>query len=234
MESLWILSGTALALAGIHTLLGPDHYLPFLALSRANRWSPARTLAITAACGAGHVLSSVLLGTVGIGAGVVLSRLQRIESLRGALASYLLIGFGLAYAVWGLRQARRARLHSHAHGHTDGTVHDHPHAHALPHRHLHVSSGRLGPWLMIIFGLGPCEPLIPLLMFPAAVHGPKGILVVSAVFGVTTVAAMLACVGAGLGGLDGLPGIRPAERFGHAFAGVAIASCGIAVRAFSL
>jgi len=64
--------------------------------------------AITAACGAGHVLSSVLLGTVGIGAGVALSRLQRIESLRGALASYLLIGFGLAYAVWGLRRLKFA------------------------------------------------------------------------------------------------------------------------------
>ena len=50
---------SVLAAAGgvafLHTLLGPDHYLPFIVLARARSWSKTRTLVVTTICGLGHV-----------------------------------------------------------------------------------------------------------------------------------------------------------------------------------
>ncbi|HEV7621501.1 MAG TPA: hypothetical protein VGO09_07205, partial [Flavisolibacter sp.] len=57
-----ILILTAISISFLHTLSGPDHYLPFVALSRARRWSLSKTIGWTIVCGCGHVWSSVLLG----------------------------------------------------------------------------------------------------------------------------------------------------------------------------
>ncbi len=50
-----VLLWTAASLGLLHTLLGPDHYLPFAMMARAGRWSRAKTAFITLACGLGHV-----------------------------------------------------------------------------------------------------------------------------------------------------------------------------------
>ena len=52
-----ILIATAASIGFIHTLIGPDHYLPFIMMSKARGWSVAKTLWITLACGVGHLLS---------------------------------------------------------------------------------------------------------------------------------------------------------------------------------
>ena len=52
---------TAASLGFVHTVLGPDHYLPFTVLAKARKWSISKTAVITCLCGAGHVLSSVVL-----------------------------------------------------------------------------------------------------------------------------------------------------------------------------
>jgi len=52
-----------------------------------------------------------------------------------------------------------------------GSAHGHKHAHHGSHAHVHEegSGANITPWaLFIIFVLGPCEPLIPILMYPAA------------------------------------------------------------------
>jgi len=131
------LLGTAFTLGFVHTLLGPDHYVPFVAMSRAGRWTLKKTVVITLLCGLGHVLSSVLLGLVGIAAGVMLVRLEAIESIRGDVAGWLLLGFGLAYFVAGVVKAVRNMPHSHWHSHGDGTMHAHSHDHAGDHLHAH-------------------------------------------------------------------------------------------------
>ncbi|UCD38866.1 MAG: hypothetical protein JSW54_05140, partial [Fidelibacterota bacterium] len=96
-----VLMWTAAGIGLIHTLTGPDHYLPFIVIGRAKRWSLAWTLSITALCGVGHILGSVVLGFIGIGAGIALHHLVNIESLRGEIAAWGLIAFGLVYMVWG-------------------------------------------------------------------------------------------------------------------------------------
>ena len=45
-----ILSITALSIGFFHTLLGQDHYLPFIVMSKARNWKIIKTLSITFLC----------------------------------------------------------------------------------------------------------------------------------------------------------------------------------------
>src|SRR6056297_2227422 len=99
------LVGAAAAAGLIHTLIGPDHYLPFVMLSWSRKWSVLKTALITFICGIGHVLSSVVLGMAGIAMGLAVGKLETVESARGDIASWLLLGFGLSYLVWGILAA---------------------------------------------------------------------------------------------------------------------------------
>lgn len=98
-----ILLVTAASIGFVHTILGPDHYLVFVAMAKARGWSIAKTLRITAICGIGHVLSSVAIGAVGILLGAELTRLVAIEGGRGSLAGWALLAFGLVYLAWGIK-----------------------------------------------------------------------------------------------------------------------------------
>ncbi|MEE8608129.1 MAG: sulfite exporter TauE/SafE family protein [Nitrospiraceae bacterium] len=231
-HELALLALTAAAVGVLHTVLGPDHYLPFVLMGRAERWSRAKTLWVTLACGLGHVLSSVALGAVGITLGVAVARLEAIEAIRGQLAAWALIAFGLVYFVWGLRRAQRNRPHVHVHPHLDGTVHIHRHTHVQEHLHVHGEHARprrLTLWvLFILFLFGPCEALIPLLMYPAAQSSTGGVAVVTAVFGVATMGTMLVIVLVMLRGIEKLP-LGILERYTHALAGAALALCGVTI-----
>jgi nickel/cobalt exporter len=65
---------TAASIGFFHTLFGPDHYLPFIMMSRAKKWSLTKTAWITVLCGIGHVGSSVVLGAIGIILGIAVSK----------------------------------------------------------------------------------------------------------------------------------------------------------------
>src|SRR5512139_214609 len=95
---------TAASLGFFHTLFGPDHYLPFISMSWARKWSLKKTTFITFLCGIGHIAGSVALGMIGVAMGIAVNKLEWIESSRGNLAAWLLIGFGLAYFAWGMRR----------------------------------------------------------------------------------------------------------------------------------
>lgn len=224
-----LLSFSAAAIAFVHTILGPDHYLPFVAMAKARDWSINKTVRITLLCGIGHLAGSVVLGLVGITIGAGLASLEWLEGVRGNLAIWLLIGFGLAYLIWGLRQAHRNRPHTHWHQH-EGGVHSHEHQHHQTHAHVHEkSTASVTPWIIfIIFVLGPCEPLIPLLMYPAARESLVGVLAVTTVFGVITVLTMTAVVIAATVGLKAIK-LDRFERFSHAIAGGTVLICGLSV-----
>ena len=115
MQEFTVIAITAASIGFFHTLLGPDHYLPFIVMARARKWSLMRTTCITIACGIGHVLSSVVLGIIGIALGISLNKLGAIESFRGGLAAWLLIAFGLGYFIWGVFRARKNLPHKHKH-----------------------------------------------------------------------------------------------------------------------
>jgi len=229
--SLAILIWTAISIGFIHTLIGPDHYVPFIAIGKARNWAASKTLAVTFACGLGHVLSSVAIGVIGIAIGTALGDLEAIESVRGDIASYALIGFGTLYGIWGLYRAKKSLRHGHSH---------------LPRgKHIdETNSKTVTFWaLFIVFVLGPCEPLIPLLMFPALAGGSAGaspavanwggVALVTAAFGIATIGTMCAIVYASIKGLS-LVKTAAFERYIHALAGGIIAVSGVTIRVFGV
>ncbi len=234
-NELSILCISATLMGFLHTLLGADHYLPFIVMSRARKWSILRTAWITVACGVGHVLSSVVLGLLGVAVGVSIMKLESIDSIRGSIAAWLLIGFGTAYLLWGLRKAIKSVPHTHSHDHSDGIEHEHGHQHEKEHSHVHSEAKRtLTPWILFtIFVFGPCEVLIPLLMYPAAELGFSGMILVVAIFGIVTVVTMTSLVLIGVWGFR-LVRFKPLERYMHAISGATIALSGLAIQVLGL
>ncbi len=108
-ESTILLAGTAVTIGFIHTLIGPDHYLPFIVMGEARAWSIKKTMFITFLCGVGHVLSSIVVGFIGIAAGLSISKLEFFESFRGNIAAWLLIAFGIVYMLISLRAGSTGR-----------------------------------------------------------------------------------------------------------------------------
>lgn len=203
MTELTVLIASALTIGLVHAL-APDHYIPIAAMGRAGRWSIPKLVLITLLAGVGHIGSSVVIGAVGFALGLAVSRLEAIEGSRGQVAGLLLIGFGLAYAVWGLKRARQHH-HEHRPSRADVTV-----------------------WLLIaIFVLGPCEPLIPL-MFAAGVQGWAAVWTVVLVFGVATIFVMLAGTMLVFAGASAAR-LGVFEKYSHAFAGAVIGLTGAAV-----
>lgn len=235
-QELGILLITAVSIGFFHTLFGPDHYVPFIVMAKARQWSAFKTTWITIVCGIGHVGSSIILGFVGIAFGIAVAHLEPIESMRGNIAGWSLIAFGLIYSIWGFRRAYRNRPYTHRHLHSDGKIHDHTHVHSEEHTHVHEKTGRPGmtPWILFtIFVFGPCEPLIPVLMYPAAQGHIFNVVIVSFVFSIVTIGTMLTVVLGSIAGLRLLP-TSQFERYTHALAGVSILFCGIAVQFLGL
>lgn len=230
-----VLIFTAASIGFFHTLFGPDHYLPFIVMSRARKWSIIKTGWITFLCGLGHVGSSVLLGGVGIALGAAVTKLEFIESFRGELAAWFLVAFGLVYFIWGTHRAVKNHPHTHLHLHEEDN-HTHTHAHIREHMHIHEKEGgtNLTPWILfVIFVFGPCEPLIPLLMYPAAKNSLQGLILITAVFAATTILTMLGVVLIASLGVTLLP-LKQLERYNHALAGAAICICGLAIQFLGL
>ncbi|EKE01198.1 MAG: hypothetical protein ACD_21C00194G0002 [uncultured bacterium] len=232
-ETITLLLLSALSVGFIHTLLGPDHYIPFIVLAKTRGWSITKTVIITTLCGIGHVLSAVLLGVVAISIGITLNKLNFIESFRGEVAAWLLIGFGFAYLLWGIRTAIKNKKHIHFHAHADGTAHAHNHGDSAGHTHFYPkkSMKELTPWILfIIFVLGPCEPLIPLIMYPAIQDSVLNVFLVTLVFGLATLFVMLSMVLASVYGAKKLVHAPIFERYGNAMAGTIICGCGLAIK----
>lgn len=193
----------------IHALAGPDHYIPFIALKTDRGWSMTKTLFIASFASLLHVGSSVAIGIVGISLGKELFSLQNIESLRGTLGGYLLIGVGAAYTLHALYKHRKPHLH----------------ATQAPRNNKKTLVG----WtLFSIFVLGPCEPLIPL-MFASLPFGMNAILRVSLIFGAATLISVNAAVLLGATALKPLA-LRFPHSFAHVSAGIAIMMTGIVLQ----
>lgn len=159
----------------LHTLAGPDHYLPLIATARAASWSERRALTTTVACGLLHCGSAFALLVVGMLCSVGVAALAPGESMRANLAASLMIALGIAVLVTALRPRTRA-----------------------------LGQGRAWPFL-VLFALGPCEWLLPAGAAGFARDGFPGALEVCSVFTAATLATMVAAVFVGMRGLARLP-----------------------------
>ena len=216
LEDQNILISTAALIAFIHTIIGPDHYLIFVALGKARDWSTLKTLKYTTICGVGHILSSVIIGFIGIFFGIELVKLVNLEESRGLLSEWTLLFFGLIYFVWGLR---KIRIHKNKKN--------------ISNKNSYINSQKKGfnitPWtLFIVFVLGPCEALIPLFMYPAIEADMMLVFQVAFVFGIVTLVTMLISVFLLMKGLN-IFKFNSFEKYSHVIAGASIMLCAIAI-----
>jgi nickel/cobalt transporter (NicO) family protein len=207
-ETFIALIGATFSIAFVHAL-APDHWMPFVMIGRARKWTKKRLMLITFVGALGHVGSSLILGSIGIALGVV-TMMEGIEHFRGDIAILLLIGFGVGYAVWGLKHARS--LHSHSHD-IDQKL---------------SAKKTVTLWTVFaVFFLGPCEPLIPL-MFLAVGESWFGVAVIAGIFSLVTVIVMLVLVHFASIGVR-LINVRAFERYSHTFAGIVIAGTALII-----
>jgi len=216
LEDQNILISTAALIAFIHTIIGPDHYLIFVALGKARDWSTTKTLKYTTICGVGHILSSVIIGFIGIFFGIELVKLVNLEESRGLLSGWMLLFFGLIYFFWGLR---KIRIHKNKKNVSD--------------KHNYINSQKkafnITPWaLFIVFVLGPCEALIPLFMYPAIEADMMLVFQVALVFGIVTLVTMLLSVFLLIKGLN-IFKFNSFEKYSHVIAGTSIMLCAIVI-----
>ena len=224
-QELQILITAAITIACLHTVMGPDHYLPFIAIAKARGWRFGKTLMWVIICGCGHVWSSVLLGLGGAALGWSLTKVKWLENIRGGIAGWALLVFGLLYGIWGLIRAYKNIPHKHFDTYEDGSiyVYEHKHGAAVQSSERH----KVTPWVMfIIFLLGPCEPMIPLLFFPAAKSSLYGMIVLIIVYTFFTLLTMITMVIIGYFGLAFLK-TEKLERYMHALGGLTLFICGL-------
>jgi nickel/cobalt exporter len=229
MTELHLLLISAISLGFVHTLLGPDHYLPFIVLGKARKWSQSKTLWITFFSGIGHVAGSVILGIIGIAMGISVNKLEQIEANRGSIVGWMLIVFGMGYTVYGIYKFIKHGGHNHLPNFIlPRRLKNIKH---LPTNDKHVhDKGKLTPWILfLIFVFGPCEVLIPLLIYPAAQHDAMGIASVSLLFGLSTILTMLTTVYLGYKGFSFL-NIKKHERYMHLVAGTIILFAGVGMQ----
>jgi sulfite exporter TauE/SafE len=227
MNELILLTLTAASLGFIHTALGPDHYLPFIVLSKARNWNVAKTMWITFISGVGHVGGSVVIGIVGIALGISLNKLTFIEEFRGNIVALLLIAFGLGYTIYGFYKFLKNGGHHHLPNFLiPKSLREIKHqvSHGLEEK---VDETKLTPWvLFIIFVFGPCEVLIPMLFIPAVQRNAIGIASVAIFFGITTIATMMFIVYLGHHGSSFLK-FKSREKYMHLIAGLVILVAGL-------
>lgn len=220
MKELYVLYASAASLGFMHTILGPDHYLPFIVLSKARKWSSNKTMWITFISGIGHVGSSILIGMIGIALGISLNKLEFIEAYRGEIVGWMLFAFGVLYTIYGIYKYLKSSHHFHLPDFLvpkkiRGLQH-------LPTEDQKEDNTKLTPWILfLIFVFGPCEVLIPMLIFPAYKSSTMGMVTVALIFGIVTIATMMLAVFIGHKGTS-LIKFKKQEKYLHLFAGLLI------------
>ena len=207
-----LLSTLAVAAGSVGVLhtLAPDHWLPIAAVGRARGWSNHRTARVALLCGFGHVTISAALGLVALLSGTAI--VESFGARSASIAGVLLIGFGVAYALWGARHAIMRKLHGHSHEHFD---------------HVHDPSKATTWTLFAIYCADPCIAVIPIIFAAAPLSIPATIGIV-VVYEVATIGTM---VGLAVVARAGASVIRSRwfDRYGDTAAGGLIAVTGAAV-----
>jgi hypothetical protein len=124
---------TGFSVAFLHAAI-PTHWLPFVLTARVQKWSKARTLAITTLAGCGHVLFTAALGFLVAWCGIKLS--DKIGGWFPWIAGGALIAFGLYYVL----QQIRGKGHGHSHS-FGGPAHDQGKVERGPHGGFLVNLG---------------------------------------------------------------------------------------------
>ncbi|MDG1138300.1 MAG: hypothetical protein P8N49_02115 [Opitutales bacterium] len=208
----FLIAGSAASVGFIHTILGPDHYLPLVAMAKTNGWSGPKTATYTLFCGLSHVLGTILVGSLVFLLGLAFFNMDTVQSFRGDFAGWFLLLFGAIYFAWGTRWAMRNS--------------------SLKQKPTQINTiSRCAPFaLLIFFILGPCEPLIPLMSLGTANTEVLSSILVLLAFCGTTVLTMLLCVMFFYYGISRFSLFMKFEDYMHAVTGLIIFLCGSAIQ----
>ena len=211
------LAATAAAFGAVHTAANPAHYLPFVAIGKSHGWGLPKILAFAVACGMGHLLSSVAVGGLGIAFGAGVGEASFLDAVREDIMKWAFLAFAAVYFFFGLRVSISGRGRMHCCESDVGA------------KKIGGLSDKASFWtLFLIFTLGPCEILAPLVMVSASEGDWAGVASVAAAFSVSTVATMLAMTAAvmfGLGFVKG--GGEFFQKWGRALSGGVMLACAV-------
>ncbi|HVF70774.1 MAG TPA: hypothetical protein VM940_04115 [Chthoniobacterales bacterium] len=233
---------TTLALSGFgvaffHAAI-PTHWLPFVLTARVQGWNPAKTIAVTALAGTGHVLVTAALGLAITLFGAVLS--EQIGAWLPRIAGGALLLFGIYYLfrqVAGKGHVHFHYPHEHLHEAGDGADHqhahhhDHDHAHRDEHGHdcrAHPTSDRAAILSLLAFlTFSPCEGFVPFYVSGIR-YGWAGFAVLTAVLSIATVAGMIIFTSLTLAGLSKIK-LGVLEKYESVIMGVLLCAVGILI-----
>ena len=175
-----LLTGTIL-LAAVHALI-PNHWLPLVAVARAEQWKQKEVTTITLLAAAAHVFGTVILGLV---LGMIGKELQTEygETIHVATA-VLLIAFGLVYFTVNL-----------------------PHHHHSTQKDVSAYKKSKRKWVLIFVGmmfLSPCLE-VESLFLSAGAFGMGAVASMAVTYAVISILGIWLLVGLGMKGVNLLP-----------------------------
>lgn len=175
-----VFAGTFL-LAMVHALI-PNHWLPLVAVSRAERWSRRELISMAFFAALAHVSGTILLGWI---LGVMGKRLQeQYGSIIFIITSIVLVIFGLIYFTVNL-----------------------PHHHHQENQDVSAFKRSRRKWLLIfvlMMFLSPCLE-VESLFLSAGAYGTTILALNSVVYAIISICGILLLVQLGFKGIDLLP-----------------------------
>ncbi len=218
---------TGFGIAFFHAAI-PTHWLPFVLTARLQRWSRAKTLAITAIAATGHASFTATLGLIVALLGIALS--DRIGIWFPRIAGGALIAFGLFYVVRQLTGHPHTHLHiAHRHAHHDR---DDDHAHDHGKRRLSLTRSDLAAImsLLALLTFSPCEAFVPIYVSGVR-YGWHGFALLTIILTLATIAGMVAFTFLALTGIEQVR-LRLFEKYEAGVMGVLLCLVGVLIILF--
>ena len=178
----------AFLLSIVHASI-PNHWIPLVALSKAENWDEKLTLGITAIAGFAHTLSTIIIGIIVGFLGYKLS--GSYSFIVGVIAPSLLILLGIIYLLLSLKENK----HNHHHHSHEIHIDDNN-----PEGTKKKTTAAIVLALVISMFFSPCLE-IEAYYFVASKLGWQGIITVSVIYTFITIAGMLLLVWLGMKGV---------------------------------
>ena len=225
------IAATGFTVAFFHAAI-PTHWLPFVLVARARGWGRAKTLAVTALAGLGHVALTSLIGLLIAWFGF---RLEEKVEWFPRLAGGLLLAIAGFY-FW--RQWSGAGI---CHHHAPGSDHQADEHCGEEKEQSHwqeelkgtpIVSAQAGEWpaisgLFVMLTLSPCEGFLPVYL-SGVQFGWTGFFVLSAILAVATLAGMALFTWLALLGFERF-GLKKFERIEAGLLGALFAALGLLI-----
>jgi chromate transport protein ChrA len=171
----------AFLLSIVHASI-PNHWIPLVALSKAEKWNEKTTLGVTAIAGFAHTLSTIIIGIIVGFMGYKLS--DSYSFIVGVIAPSILILLGIIYLILSLK---------------DNKHHHHSHEINIDEVKKKTTTAIILTLTISMF-FSPCLE-IEAYFFVASKLGWEGIIAVSVVYTVIIIAGMVLLVWLGMKGV---------------------------------